>query len=89
MNNNKTLSFLSSIVFGFGFFAINGSVHASDGASLFTQHCAQCHQSASRIKTAPEQIAKLLDGKTIRQHRFSLDEATVRAIVNHIKQQKS
>lgn len=89
MNNNKALSFLSSIVFGFGFFAINSSVYAGDGASLFAQHCARCHQSASRIKTAPLQIAELLNGKTIRQHRFNLDETTVRAIVDYITQQKS
>ncbi|MDZ7804263.1 cytochrome c [Thiohalophilus sp.] len=89
MNNNKALSFFSGIVFGVGFFTINGSVHASDGAGLFQQHCAQCHRSASRIKSAPEQIAELLNGKTIRQHRFNLDEATVRVIVEYIKQQKS
>ncbi len=89
MHNYKTLSFFSSIVIGVGFFAINASVHASDGADLFQQHCAQCHQSASRIQSAPEQIVELLDGKTIRQHRFSLNESTVRAIVDYITQQKS
>lgn len=89
MHNNKTLSFFSSIVFGFGFFAITSSVQASDGASLFAQHCVRCHQSASTIKSTPEKITELLNGKTIRQHRFSLDKAAVRAIVDYIKQQKS
>lgn len=89
MNNNKTLSFFSSMIFGIGFFAINSSVYASDGADLFQQHCVRCHQSASRIKAAPKQVKELLNGNTIRQHRFNLDEPTVQAIVDHIAQQKS
>ncbi|MFP3873600.1 MAG: c-type cytochrome [Thiohalophilus sp.] len=89
MHNNKTLSFFPGIVLGFGFFAINTPVHASDGAGLFQQHCARCHQSAGKIRSTPEKIMELLNEKTIRQHRFSLDEATVQAIVDHIKQQQS
>ncbi|TDY00067.1 c-type cytochrome [Thiohalophilus thiocyanatoxydans] len=87
--NNKVTSVILTIVFSLSLFLGYTPLYAGEGERLFQQHCSRCHQSASRLPVAPEKITDVLQSDTIKQHRFTLDEAALRSIVEYIKQQKS
>lgn len=87
--NNKVTSVISTIVFSLGLFLGHTPLYAGEGERLYQQHCSRCHQSASRLPVAPGKVADVLQSGTIRQHRFSLDDAALQSIVEYIKQQKS
>jgi len=89
LNNKKALLIISSLLMNISILASSPLAQADTGADLFRQHCSRCHQSATNIHTAPDQISNILKAGTIRQHRFTLDDSTIQNIVFYIKQQQS
>ena len=89
MQNNKALTICSAIALCITTSCFSLPVKATDGASLFKQHCSRCHQSVTRFKTPAAQIPATLKSGNIRQHRFSLDTETIQLIAKYIEEQNS
>jgi mono/diheme cytochrome c family protein len=68
---------------------ISSTANSADGDKLFQQYCARCHQTATAIKTMPDEIVNVFTSGAIRQHRFNLNDDTLEAIVSYIKQVNS
>lgn len=56
------------------------------GAAVYDSRCVYCHDAdPAKLKTEPERVADLLRAGSIRAHRFSLDDAEMRALVDYLK----
>jgi len=89
LKNKKALLIISTLLMNISILAAIPLAQADTGADLFRQHCSRCHQSATNINAAPDQISNILKAGTIRQHRFTLDDNSIQNIVTYIKQQRS
>ena len=89
MHNNKAFTVFTITLINAILLLITFPAHSAEGERLFQQYCSRCHQAAARIKSPPEQILTTLKTGGIRQHRFTLDEDNLQAIIDYIRQQKS
>ena len=89
MYKNKSLHVYSTTILTTLLLLISFTANSAEGDKLFQQYCARCHQTATAIKTSPDEIMPLLKSGTIRPHRFSIDDDTLEAIVSYIKQVNS
>ena len=58
----------------------------SSGKEIFSNNCSRCHRTANTLRTDVDKIAELLNSQTIRQHRFTLDETEMQALINYLQQ---
>jgi cytochrome c5 len=89
MNNKKALLLYSVTMLSTTFTLASPPVFGIEGEKLFQQHCNRCHQSPTDIKIPPEQISSVLKTGNIRQHRFTLDDDSIQAIIDYIKQKRA
>jgi hydrogenase small subunit len=57
------------------------------GAAVYDANCVYCHDiDPGKLKTPPERVPALLRSGGVRAHRFTLDEADLRALVEYLKE---
>jgi hydrogenase small subunit len=57
------------------------------GAAVYDNNCVYCHDAnPARLKTPPDDVPALLKSGKIRAHRFILEDADMRALVDHLKE---
>jgi hydrogenase small subunit len=62
------------------------SASTEPGAAVYEGNCVYCHDTnPAALKTPAEEVPALLRSGNIRSHRFSLDDADMRALVDYLK----
>lgn len=62
---------------------------AESGRALYESNCVYCHGGdPAGLSTPPDQVPEVLRSGNVRAHRFELDEADLRALVDFLKEPK-
>jgi hydrogenase small subunit len=64
-----------------------GTSSAERGAAVYDGNCVYCHDAdPASLKTPPDIVSTLLRSGKIRSHRFTLDDADMKALVDYLKE---
>ena len=65
------------------------NVAGAQGKDIYDSHCVYCHSDdPNSLRTATEQIPAKLNRDAVRAHRFELDEASIRALQDYIRESR-
>jgi mono/diheme cytochrome c family protein len=64
---------------------VPAAAQVESGRTLFQTHCARCHDGAAKLKTEPARLAALLRSGAVRQHRFTLTDSQLDALVQYLR----
>ena len=82
MNNNSAIMLSGVLLLSCSL----GAAATAGGKEIFIEKCSRCHRTANTLRTDVNKIAALLNSQTIRQHRFTLDETKMQALINYLQQ---
>jgi mono/diheme cytochrome c family protein len=66
-----------------------GQDGATSGKTVYDKTCAACHRADPTVlATEPDQVAKVLQSKTVSAHHFKLTDAQIKDLVDYLAASK-